>query len=116
MAASGAPDVPVAAGIFIVASYAAIMGAFAVTIHGARADFAIVIGALYVAMFFGLPAVMLRSEQRGDRRPSLGEFLEKGMDTACGHISGAGALAQMLCVPVLLVFGILAMGITYLLV
>jgi hypothetical protein len=38
------------------------------------------------------------------------------MHTATGHISGKGALAQMLVVPVLLTFAILAMGITYLLV
>ena len=116
LAAAAAPDVPVAAGLFMVASYAAIMGAFAVTIHGARADFAILIGAFYLAMFFAVPTVMLRSEGRGGGRPSLGEFLEQGMETAGGHISGAGALAQMLVVPILLAFAILAMGITYLLV
>ncbi len=116
LAAPSAPDVPVAAGLFIVASYAAIMGAFAVTIHGARTDFAILIGAFYLAMFFAVPAVMLRVERHGGRRPSLSEFLEQGMDTAGGHLSGAGALAQMLIVPILLVFAILAMGITYLLV
>ena len=116
MAAPAAPDVPAAVGLMMVASYAAIMLAFAVTIRGARADFAILIGAFYLSMFFAVPAMMLGGEGHGDRRPSLGEFLEKGMDTAGGHISGAGALAQMLVVPVLLVFGILAMGITYLLV
>lgn len=116
LSAPAASDVPIAAGLFMVGSYAAIMGAFAVTIHGAHADFAILIGAFYLVMFFAVPTVMLRIESRDDRRPSLGEFVDNGMATAGGHISGAGALTQMLIVPVLLVFAILAMGITYLLV
>jgi hypothetical protein len=113
---TAAPDMPKAAGVLMVASYAALMGAFVVTIHGARADFAIVIGAFYLAMFFGIPALFLGIEHDTHRRPGLVEFLERGIDTATGRISGAGALAQMLIVPVLLAFAILAMGITYLIV
>src|SRR6476619_5715133 len=109
-------DMPVAAGTFLVLSYASLMGAFALTIHGARADFAIVIDIFYLAMFFGLPVLFLAVEGDRSRRPSLGEFLERGIDTATGRLSGGGALVQMLVVPVLLAFAILAMGITYLLV
>ena len=111
-----APDVPKAAGVMLIAAYAALMGAFVVTIHGARADFAIVIGAFYLAMFFGVPAALLGIERDNSRRPGLIEFLDRGINTATGRISGAGALVQMLIVPVLLAFAILAMGITYLLV
>jgi hypothetical protein len=107
---------PKAAGAFLIASYAALMAAFGLTIHGARADFAIVIGSFYLAMFFAVPAVFLGVEDDRVRRPELLEFLDKGVETATGHISGAGALVQMLIVPVLLAFAILAMGITYLLV
>lgn len=110
------PDVPVAAGAFLIASYAALMLAFVVTIQGARTDFAIGIGAFYLAMFFGVPIVFLGVEQDRARRPDLLQFLDEGIDTANGRISGAGALVQMLIVPVLLAFAILAMGITYLLV
>jgi hypothetical protein len=110
------PDMPKAAGGFIIAAYAALMAAFIVTIHGARADFAILIGAFYLAMFFGVPSVFLGVEQDHTRRPDLTEFLNRGIDTATGRISGAGALVQMLIVPVLLAFAVLAMGITYLLV
>jgi len=112
--ASAVSDMPVAAGTFLVLSDA--MGAFALTIHGARADFAIVIDIFYLAMFFGLPVLFLAVEGDRSRRPSLGEFLERGIDTATGRLSGGGALVQMLVVPVLLAFAILAMGITYLLV
>ena len=110
------PDMPVAAGAFLITSYAALMLAFLVTIQGARADFAIAIGAFYLAMFFGVPIVFLGVEQDKARRPDLLQFLHNGIDTANGRISGAGALVQMLIVPVLLAFAILAMGITYLLV
>jgi hypothetical protein len=114
--AAAAPDMPKAAGIFMVGSYAAIMAAFVVTIHGARADFAIVIGCFYLAMFFAIPAIFFGVENDRVRRPSMLEFLDKGVETATGRISGSGALVQMLIVPVLLAFAILAMGITYLLV
>lgn len=114
--AAAAPDMPKAAGVFMIASYAALMGAFVVTIHGARADFAIVIACFYVAMFFAVPAIFFGVEDDRVRRPSLLEFLDRGVDTATGRISGGGALVQMLIVPVLLAFAILAMGITYLLV
>jgi len=110
------PDMPKAAGLLMIAAYGALMGAFAVTIHGARADFAIVIGAFYLLMLIAVPAAMLGFENDRSRRPDLLEFLGRGIDTATGRISGGAALVQMLIVPVLLVFAILAMGITYLLV
>jgi hypothetical protein len=106
---------PKAAGGLMIAAYGALMGAFAVTIHGARADFAIFIGTFYLAMFFAIPAVFLGLERDPARRPGLVEFLERGIRTETGRISGAGALVQMLIVPVLLAFAILAMGIIYLL-
>ena len=115
--APAAPDMPRAAGLLMIASYAVLMGAFVVTIHGARADFAIVIGAFYLAMFFGVPGGRFsRVEGETIRRPDLREFLDRGIETATGRISGAGALVQMLIVPVFLALAILAMGITYLLV
>jgi hypothetical protein len=114
--AAAVPDMPKAAGVLMITAYAALIGAFVVTIHGARADFAIVIGAFYLAMFFGIPAVFLGIEDDNSRRPNLVQFLDRGIDTATGRISGAGALVQMLIVPVLLAFGVLGMGIIYLLV
>ena len=114
--APAVPDMPKAAGALMIGSYAALMGAFIVTIHGARADFAMAIAAFYLAMFFAVPTVLLGVERSSLTRPRLSEFLDRGIETATGPISGAGALVQMLIVPVLLAFAILAMGITYLLV
>jgi len=90
------------------------MLAFVVTIRGARADFAILIGAFYLAMFFGVPMAVLGIEGDPARRPNLSHFLDRGIETATGHISGRGALIQMLIVPALLALGVLAMGVTYL--
>ena len=114
--AAAAPDMPKAAGVLLIAAYCALMGAFVITIHGARAEFAIVIGSFYLAMFLAIPAVFLGVEGDRVRRPDLVQFLDRGIDTATGRISGGGALVQMLIVPVLLAFAVLAMGITYLLV
>lgn len=114
--AAAVPDMPKAAGVLMITAYGALMCAFVVTIHGARADFAIAIGAFYLAMFFGIPAAFLAMEGDHARRPDLFEFLHRGIDTATGWISGGAALVQMLIVPVLLAFAVLAMGITYLLV
>lgn len=109
------PDMPAAAGSFMVAVYVALMGAFALTMAGdGITSFAIVIGAFYLFMFFAVPAVFLGVEADAVRRPSLAEFLEKGIDTATGPISGAGALVQMLIVPFLLTLAVVAMGIFYL--
>jgi hypothetical protein len=110
------PDMPKAAGAFMVAAYGGLMAAFALTIHGARADFVIVIGIFYLAMLVGVPAVMFGFEGDRSRRPDLLEFLGRGLKIETGRISGGAALVQMLIVPVLLAFAILAMGITYLLV
>lgn len=109
------PDMPKAAGVLMIAAYAALMVAFVVTFHGARADFAILIGAFYLAMFFAIPAMFLGIERDRTRRPDLVQFLDRGIETATGRISGAEALVQMLIVPVLLSFAILAMGIASLL-
>lgn len=114
--APAAPDMPKAAGVMLIVAYGALMGAFVVTIHGARADFAMVIAIFYLAMFFAIPAAFLSMERDRTRRPDLVQFLDRGIDTATGRISGSGALVQMLIVPTLLALAVFAMGITYLLV
>src|SRR4029078_872345 len=45
--------------LWMIAVYAALIGTFVVTIHGARADFEIVIAAFYLMMFFAVPAIFL---------------------------------------------------------
>lgn len=115
--ASAVPDMPAAAGVMMVGVYAALMGAFAITLGGeGHSAFAIAIGVFFVAMFFAVPIVFLRLERDGSRRPSLTTFLETGIDTATGRLSGGGALVQMLIVPFLLALAILAIGVINLLI
>lgn len=106
------PDVPAAVGLMIVASYVLIIGLFALTIASAgNALFMIAIDLVFLAAFFSVPVIFLRQEGDTARRPRFSQFLARGMQTYTGHVSGAGALAQMLVVPALLAFGVLAIGI-----
>ncbi len=108
-----APDVPNAVGGLIVASYFALIGAFALaTVGSARSIFAIAIVLVFAVSFFTVPRIFFGIEPASGRRPSFQAFLYKGMDTLTGHSSGKEALIQMLIVPVLLTLGALAMGIT----
>lgn len=105
------PDLPKAAGTAMLGAYGGLMGAFVLTLaSGGEATFMIAISIFYVAMYLGVPILFLRTERPGGRRPTLTQFLESGMETATGHISGVGALTQMLIVPLLLTLAVLAIG------
>ena len=111
---TAAPDVPAAAGGLMAATYGALLAAFPLLItHDRSSAFAIAIGAFYLAMFFAVPALFFKVEGDTTRRPEMSIFLERGMQTATGHISGRGALVQMLVVPTLLTFGVVAIGLLY---
>jgi hypothetical protein len=111
---TAAPDVPAAAGGLMAATYGGLLAAFPLLItHDRSSAFAIVIGAFYLVMFFAVPALFFRIESDTTRRPAMSIFLERGMQTATGHISGRGALVQMLVVPTLLTFGVIAIGLLY---
>ena len=112
LAAPAAPDVPVAVGRLIVAAYAALIAAFALTAAGSRESvFAISICALFVVIFFTVPRLMLGVEPKGAIRPSFNRFMASGMDTFTGPSTGQAALVQILIVPVFLTAGVLAIGI-----
>jgi len=115
--APAVPDMPAAVGWAIVAVYAAIIAAFALTMgKGGEASFMIAISALYVAIFLGVPRIFLAVEGDTSHRPSWREFLSRGMDTQTGRMSGRAALVQIMIVPVLLLTAISAMGVTAMLV
>jgi hypothetical protein len=100
-------------GGLIVAAYAGLILVFLAFFTGSfLATMMVTIAAGFVAVFFTLPRIFFALEpDTGRRRPSLGDFMYRGMDTLTGHSSGKDALIQMLIVPVLLTFGLLAMGI-----
>ena len=106
------PDVPALVGIMIAASYLLIIILFAVTIANVGAGpFIIAIDLAFLAAFLAVPVIFLKQEADPARRPTFGRFLSQGMQTYTGHVSGKGALTQMLVVPLLLAFAVLAIGI-----
>ena len=111
-ATPAAPDVPAAVGVMIAASYAGLIIALGVaTVGSAESIFVIVIAALFVIAFFTIPRIFLSVERHGGVRTSFDAFLRNGMDTYTGHNSGKAALVQMLIIPVMLTFAVLAMGV-----
>ena len=111
-ATPAAPDVPAAVGGMIAASYAGLIAALAfATVGSAESIFVIVIAALFVIAFFTVPRIFFAVERDSGVRTSFDAFLRNGMDTFTGHNSGKSALVQMLIVPVLLTFAVLAMGV-----
>ena len=110
--APAAPDVPVAAGVLLAASYVALIAALALaTVGSGHSVFMIAIAAFFVAVFFTVPTIFFGIEPGDARRVSFDRFLSQGIDTLTGHNSGKAALVQMLIVPTLLTMGVLAMGI-----
>lgn len=107
-----APDVPAGVGGLIVAAYAGLIAVFFVFFTGSMlATMMVTVAAGFVAIFFAVPRIFFALEPGDERRPSLADFMYRGMNTLTGHSSGGAALVQMLIVPVLLAFGLLAMGI-----
>ena len=112
MPTPAAPEFAAGVGGLLVAAYVGLLVVFFTLFAGsATALFAITICAGFVAVFFTVPRIFLALEPDQTPRPSLPAFMEKGVETLTGHSSGSEALVQMLIVPVLLMFGLLAMGI-----
>lgn len=107
-----APDVPAAAGAFLVAVYASLLAILAIGTTGSgKSLLAIVVAAFFLFMFFAVPAVFFGVADEKAERPSFARFMEQGMQTMTGHSSGGAVLVQMLVVPVCLIFGMLLTGI-----
>ena len=107
-----APDVPAAVGVMIVSAYVALIAAFAAaTTRSADSLFFLVVIAFFVTMFFAIPRLFFAVEPKMGKRASFDWFMRQGIETFTGHCSGGAALVQMLIVPVLLTFGVIAMGI-----
>ena len=110
-ATPAAPDVPAAVGGLIAASYAGLIAALAVaTVGSAESMFVVVIAGLFVVAFFTVPRIFFAVERDSGVRASFDEFLHNGMNTFTGHNSGKAALVQMLTIPIMLTFAVLAMG------
>ena len=79
-----------------------------------NAMIALVVSTTYFAMYFGVPFVMLRMAGRATppaRPDSFATFLRGKVDTNTGPVSGWGAVAQLLTIPVGLAGAFIAIGI-----
>jgi len=113
MGEAAVADLPKAVGGLIVASYAAIIVAFGWAFFG-QGDVLFNLGvcAVYLAMYLGVPWVFLKVEPKsGQPRPDFADFLERGLATWTGHVTGREALAQILTIPVAVAFAALGIGI-----
>ncbi|PVM93300.1 hypothetical protein [Caulobacter endophyticus] len=106
------PDLPRAVGWMIVGAYGAILGAFGLAFLG-DAEVGLVLGvcAAYLAVYLGVPAVILRMEPKAETRPDLADFLRQGLSTWTGRVSAGSALAQILTIPVALAVAATGLGI-----
>ncbi|PVM93398.1 hypothetical protein DDF62_00895 [Caulobacter radicis] len=106
------PDLPKAVGWMIVGAYGAILGAFALAFLG-DAEVGLVLGvcAVYLAVYLGVPAVILRMEPKVETRPDLADFLREGLSTWTGRVSAGSALAQILTVPIALAVAAAGLGV-----
>ena len=108
---SAVPDVPASVGAMLIGIYVLIVALFALTIANAGAGpFMIGVDLVFLAAFFAVPVLFLKQERDPADRPSLLRFLDEGMQTYTGRVSGVGALVQMFVVPVLLAFAVLCIG------
>ena len=93
----------------MIACYSIFLLALLGATGGSRATFAIVISAVYLAMFFGTARAMVRQTpsqlQRGlDRRNAV-------LQTACGPLAQSEVYGQVLIVPVAVAFFGLAISL-----
>ena len=109
--AEATPDVPSSVGILLFASYLGLIAAlFIATAGPGESKFVIAIAGLFVLAFFAVPRLIFAQEPKEARRPSMDLFLARGLNTYTGECSGRDALVQMLIVPVLLTFCVLAIA------
>lgn len=90
-------EVPPAIWGAMIACYAAFLALLLAATGGAHAAFAIVISAVYIAMFFGTARVMLRQAPTQPRSP-LSSYGGK-LATLYGPLGRSEVVAQMLVVP-----------------
>lgn len=110
--AEATPDVPSSVGVLLFASYLGLIGAlFIATAGPGESKFVIAIAALFVIAFFAIPRFIFAQEPKGACRPSISLFLARGLNTYTGKCSGRDALVQMLIVPVMLTFCVLAIAV-----
>lgn len=107
-----APHLPPAVGWLMLLAYAASMGAFLLFFGGSGSTaFVIAIGVFYLAVYAAVPYAFLRMQPRSAEQATWTRFLERGLETWTGHLSGRQALFQIMAIPVALAIAIFGIGL-----
>ena len=86
-----------------VALYFAFLGVMAATFADKGLAIPMAIFSIYIIMAFGTPAMWVRMKpDHCAKPPSWSRFMHDGVVTHTGHLGGAGAVAQVLMLPVLI--------------
>lgn len=97
------PDLPPAVGFMLVGAFAWIIGAYLITFRSdLQALEMVVVDAVYASVYLGVPWIVLKLEPRTGPNPTLAVFLDRGLQTFTGHLTGTHALVQILTIPVAL--------------
>ena len=109
---SAAPQVPAAVGWLMLLTYAALMGVFLLFFGGTgNTAFAIAIGVFFLAVYAAVPFAFLRLQARNPDQANWTRFVERGLDTWTGHLSGRQALFQIMAIPVALTIAVFGIGL-----
>jgi hypothetical protein len=107
-----APHQPPAVGWLMLLAYAASMGGFLLFFGGSGyTAFVIAIGVFFLAVYAGVPYVFLRLQARNPDQATWTGFLERGLETWTGHLSGRQALFQIMAIPVALAIAAFGIGL-----
>jgi hypothetical protein len=86
-----------------IASYFAFLAVMAAAFMNANLAIPFAVFVAYLGMYFAVPGLWARVAGRPvGRFQSWAEFRSEGMDILTGHISGGGAIAQVLTLPFLI--------------
>jgi hypothetical protein len=109
---SAAPYLPPAVGWMMVAAYAISMFGFLLFFTGShQVLFMLVVGLFYLTIYVAVPMIFLRIQPRTGRQVNWSRFLDQGMETWTGHLSGKQAAVQILAIPAALALAVFGIGI-----
>ncbi len=104
------PDLPPVVGFMLVGAFAWIIAAYLITFWGDLQTLEmVVVDIVYVAVYLGVPWLILKLEPRTGPNPTFAQFMRRGIETFTGHLTGAEALVQILTIPVALAVATTAM-------
>ena len=98
-------ELPTGLYVATVGSYLAFLAVMAIGFQSRNMILPMVIFVGYIVMLFGVPTLWVRMKpDNASRAMSMEQFWARGIDTATGHNSARAAAAQVLTLPVLILF------------